>query len=563
MGGSKTIMESKKVSELITMEKLWLNEAIIKFNKKFHKNVLNILNAPAGCGKSTFILEEFLTESYKYVEHLKNTKECYQTDLNKVLYVCDTNMLKSSILQENKDKGITKILEKGDLKKAMEGRSLKKMLNNETGEIKVVTYSTLGWLLQQPGSRYILLNHFKVILMDEMQNLFKYSTSFDTEENGKPYGTVINYLSTIAQKLLLIALSATPERIYSGVRELSMLATIIFSSKELEQIRSYQQKYTIKCNYLINKIKEIGINKKYFDEHKYKVYIYTNTIRMSIKYKKQLEKYGFKAEWLCSINNKTINEDKEIIPTMNEYQLSIRNKLLKDGTLPDDLDVIIVNSGYETGWNLRDERVQYAYIDSKDEDTQIQARNRIRHNIIQLIYTVITDKEGRIFEYGRYRELMWTEETMHNSFLQIELDSKYLGKKLFNHEKYDLVDMYAIIQIDKKEANWKSFQIDLEHNNYVMDKTPKGTYIYTKEEFEKIEKSRREVIKVDELFINWLENEWDKKRIARQDVMDQVDIGIKSFKKLIKSDKIIKYFKDHRYKISAIKDCETIYLMKY
>jgi len=538
---------------------LWLNEAMIKYNKMFHKGVLNILNAPAGCGKSTFIFKEFLEESYKYVEQIKNTKRYYKTNLNKVLYVCDTNMLMSSILQESK--GITKILEKNDLITAMKDKSFEDILNDDIGYVKVITYSAFGWLLKQDASRYIILNHLETIIMDEMHNLFKYANRFDNDENGNPYKTVIEYLPTLIKDILVVSLSATTGRIYSGIRELNLNTNTVFRLDEREKIRRYKEKIKHECKYIINEIKKLCLYKDFIDKHNYKVFIYTNTIRMSKKYKQQLEKYGYKAEWLCSLNHTKVNEDGEIIPIMNEYQLKVRQGLLEKGMLPDDLDVIIVNSGYETGWNLRDERVQLVYIDSTDEDTQIQARNRIRHDILQLVYTAIVDEEGKVLEYNQFREKIFNGIQLKESFLSIKLEEKFLGKKLTKADKDYLVDKYAIVQFDKKEANWKTFKKDLEINNYIVHNTNNGTYIYAKEDFEKINK--KGVVNLAEKLINWLESEWDKKRITCQDVMDILDIGLKSFNKLIQTEAIINYFKEQRYTIGTIKGSKTKYLMKY
>jgi hypothetical protein len=541
-------------------KKLWLNEAMLQFEKKLHKGKLNIINSSAGSGKSTFIFREFLNESYKYVEGLKKTKKIYKANLNKVLYICDTNMLKSSILQENQD--ITKILEKDDLKEAMTSKTFDDLLKNNTGHIKVITYSTLGWLLKQSGSQYIILNYLEVLILDEMQNLFKYANRFDTEENGQVYTTVIKYLPSLVNNMLVVALSATTGRIHSGLREMGVNTNTIFNYDELKEIRKYKEEMKIPCKFLINEVKRIGLAKDFLDKHNYKVFIYTNTIKVSEKYKQQLERYGLKAEWLCSINNTIMNEDGEIIPKMNESQLSIREQLIKYGTLPDDLDVIIVNSGYETGWNLRDERVQVALIDSNDIGTQIQARNRIRHDIVLLTVTEMTDDDGTILEYDQYRNIHRTDNAVSNSFLPIELDEKYLGVKLSNEDKKYLVDRYAIIHLDKQEANWKTFKKDLEMYDYIVDTTNKGTFIYTKEQYNSL-KSKKDVNALNEKFINWINTEWDKKRITCQDVMDMLDIGRKSFDKLITDADIENYLKDNRYKIGTIKGSKTKYLFKY
>lgn len=541
-------------------KKLWLNEAILEFNKKFEKDVLTIINAPAGSGKSTFIFNEFINESYKYV-HLLPHGYSYSFNLDKILYVCDTAMLKSSILKENE--GITKILEKNDLRQAMKSKDFDDLIENNLGEIKVITYSTLGWLLQQEGSRHILLNHIDVFLFDEMHNLFKYASRFDNEDNSKPYGTVIEKLPTLINKSLVVGLSATPDIIYSATRDTIGNITSLFNRKELEQIRTYKNGAVQKCSNMMNEIKRLGIIKGFIEKHNYKIFIYTNTISMSKKYKEQLEKYGYKVEWLCSINNKSVNEDGEVIPTMNKNQLRLREKLLEDGILPDDLDVLIVNGGYETGWNLRDEKVKYVMVDSKDYDTQVQARNRVRQDISFFVYTIITDKEGRIFDYNQYREKVWTGATLGSPYIKIDLDDKYIGKKLTSNDRKYLVDIFGTIHFNKKEATWNTFKKDLEANLYYVHTTSNGIYIFNEEQHEKSKVKKVRGSCMNDKFINFLENEWDKKRITCQDVMDILDIGRKTFDKLIKDEEIIKYFQEKRYKVGTIKNSKTKYLMKY
>lgn len=156
--------------------KLWLNEAMKEFNKKLDRSVLNIMNAPAGSGKSTFIFQEFLRDSKQYVNGLSKN---YIDNLDRVLYVCDTTMLKSSILKDTD--GITKVLEKNDLKQAMKDKTLENIFDGDVGYIKVITYSTLGFLLKNKASRTILLKYYNCIIMDEIHNLIKtkYKIKFD------------------------------------------------------------------------------------------------------------------------------------------------------------------------------------------------------------------------------------------------------------------------------------------------------------------------------------------------------------------------------------------------
>lgn len=80
-------------------KKLRLNEAFKEYEKKFKYNRLNIVNAPPCCGKTSFILGDFLDKTSKYIENpIERDKLSYDLRLSKILYVCDTTMLKDSVI---------------------------------------------------------------------------------------------------------------------------------------------------------------------------------------------------------------------------------------------------------------------------------------------------------------------------------------------------------------------------------------------------------------------------------------------------------------------------------
>ncbi|MCB2300633.1 DEAD/DEAH box helicase family protein [Clostridium tagluense] len=553
--------------------KLWLYEAMLKYEKKFQEGVLNVLNAPAGCGKTTFIFDEFLKNTKEYVNGVTIN---FEYTLNKVLYVCDTSMLQDSVLNENE--GFTKALEKGDLSKAKDDITLKKLLEGEDyGDIKVITYSKLGMLLKNEACKYLILNHFNCIIMDEMHNLFIYANKFDSDDNI--YGTVLECLPSIISKVLTIGVSATPSRISSYAHNTIQTHTI-FTNEELKAIKSFNANY-IQTNDIMNWIKLMPyLKSKHLNE---KIYIYTNTINQSKKYKEFLNNNGFKAEWLCSINNKTEiksiddegNEIVEKIPTMNEYQVSIRAGLLKFGMLPNDLDVLIVNGAYETGWNLKDDSVQTVFVDNTCNDTQIQARNRVRHDIKRFFIKVKTEKnylKDYVVEYCWHLRGYWAEETMNYMVLFPKLKKligeEYIGKKLTNEDKKYLVENFAMKWCSKKSVTWQTFKIDLDLFGFVV-KTFKGknngTYIF-REGQEIIRDSIKEVKKMDgeELIINWLSNRWDKERMPCNEVRDILDFGRKTWNNLIKSKSITDFLNDNRITMKSIKGMgKTLYFKTY
>lgn len=551
---------------------LWLNEAMTKGNKKFYKDVLNILNAPAGSGKTTFIFNEFLNKSYDYVNGIKN-KYTYSLDLDKVLYVCDTNMLKSSVLENNQN--LTKVLGKDELKKAMKGKGLQDLIKGNNGYIKVITYSTLGWLLNQAGARHILFNYYKAIIMDEMHNLFKYANRFDTEEK-KPYGTVINDLKNfIANNVLIIGISATTGRIYNGLRDKGVSTNTIFKHDEFKHIRQLKHEMLHHTNHMMNEIKWIALNYDWFREKKnYKIMIYTNTIQQSEKYKLFLENAGYKVEWLCSINNTTTistiddegKEIVEIVKTMNDYQIELREQLLKTGIIPDELDILIVNGGYETGWNLKDNRIQFVFVDSTEYDTHIQARNRVRHDIKYLCVKERCTCTGEILEYDQYRNDQPTGASISIPLIARYLEEKFIGVKLSADDKKYLVSKYAIRWYDEPTVNWKTFKRDLEKCDFIVKTYKnKGTYIF-KKGYEVKKDSVKEVKRMDNenLIVNWLKNEWDKERIPCNEVRDILDFGRKTWDKIIKSEYFTTFLETNRITMKPIKGMgKTLYFKTY
>ena len=58
----------------MTREKLRLTDAMNKKEKEFEKGVLNILNAPPACGKTTYIFNEFLNNTTKYIKGVEENK---------------------------------------------------------------------------------------------------------------------------------------------------------------------------------------------------------------------------------------------------------------------------------------------------------------------------------------------------------------------------------------------------------------------------------------------------------------------------------------------------------
>ena len=514
----------------MSIKNLRLTDAMKYYEKEFKGGVLNIVNAPPACGKTTFIFNEFLNNTSKYNNKYK---ENYKDKLSKVLYVCDTTMLKDSVLAENEDR--------------IEILTRDVVINQEkaikiytTNKIKVMTYSTLGWFLGNAKSS--IVDRFDIIVADEIHNLFKYCTRYNTKQNdeGKreivegDYAKVIESLYELCKKKLFIAMTGTPNYIHVFNKmycKRKFNTRTIFSDSERNNLFTYNFDPTyVGC--IFSDIKSFNW-KEIIDKTGYKIFIYTKTIRQSEKYKKWFEMNGLKAEWLCSIHNMTENlildettgrEILESTPTMTDYKIAIRNRLLKGvddngdlkGTVPDDLDVLIVNGGYETGWNLYDDRFQFAFIDTTDEDEQRQSRYRIRNDIKFLrCLNKMYDKDGIVLTYDQYGneipmevsvgKFKYRYEYIHEPKMR-ELDNKYLGVKLTSELKEEIKFLYGVKGLFDKEVTWNTIKRDLKKNGYIVKTSSRDTYIF-KEGQETKKDSKRVTNKMDKLIRFLKENE--------------------------------------------------------
>ncbi|MGM9544333.1 MAG: hypothetical protein ACI3T9_05060 [Romboutsia timonensis] len=64
--------------------------------------------------------------------------------------------------------------------------------------------------------------------------------------------------------------------------------------------------------------------------------------------------------------------------------------------------------------------------------------------------------------------------------------------------------------------------------------------------------------------IYWFDNEWDKKRVSINDVRDELDIGVKSWQKVMDSSMLNNYMKTNRITKTKIKGLgNTLYFKKY
>lgn len=455
-------------------EKLWLNEAMDKYNKKFKKGHLNIINSPAGSGKTSFIFKHFIEKHKQYgVEKLR---------LNKIIYLCDTSNMVRKICKNNSCREYDS--------KTMDLRIIKS--DNALGtmnKITVMTYAMLGNLLRYTDNKEAIFNS-DIIIFDEVHQIISYSYKFDSE-NDKIYENVLDIISRLKNKCFCIGLSATvDEYIEYRLNAKNCDCNLIFNYEELQTIKRYnfEPKYT---NNTFNIVKEYSF-RDIFNKNE-KLLIYTPKIQTAIMYKEYLNKAGIKCEWICSPNAYMINQNEEKIPRMNDYQENIRQELVDKGELADEsIQCLIINAACETSIDFNDEKCEFQHVIINDINmrTQIQSRNRLRHDIKELYVLAKYAYDGelirRITYEGKYRNIEKFHEVLYKTNLSKYIDDKYINKKLTKDMKRELTYKYGVINYNNKRLTFKSLQKDIEESGiFKVYKNNNGIWIFRIEELKK------------------------------------------------------------------------------
>lgn len=226
----------------------------------------------------------------------------------------------------------------------------------------------------------------------------------------------------------------------------------VLSKDAKKQLKSYETENELYVGNIGNMVKTLCIN---YDDYvqkikNTKILLFTKRISTQKKFKDMLLEAGYKAEYLCSKNRLETQAQKDL-----------RKYIIDNKEYPDNLDILIINEAYDTGWNLKSKCVKMVLIDSKNKTDIKQVRGRVRDDISILISVRNTGDN---------------DET-----LKFTLPSKYIGEKLAKETKDYLVKKYATIKCNNI-CNWQTFKDDLDVNGYVVETTKNGSIIYNKDD---------------------------------------------------------------------------------
>lgn len=322
---------------------------------KFHRGVYNIIDCGTRTGKTYWAV---------------NNLQAYTRDgqLNRVLYLVDTNALKDSILNDYGDTC-------ADADMFWENPS---SWGEHVNKIGVMCYQSLG--SRSLYGNLSFLDNVDVICWDECDSIFDFATAAfakarrtDFARKDKSNAEILSIIQDYSSKkeymplvllgawegiinenrILCIGLSASPER------AMIFYSSLVSASNQGKLEAGYRMAQDI---YFTNILEHI---KKLQPDPSRGYWCYSPFIEPNQKIVAAAEAQGFKAIELHSLNN----ADKP----MNEEQTRVYNCIVATGMVPLEYDFVVVNKALARGINIIDKRFDSVIIDSYDNTDRIQA----------------------------------------------------------------------------------------------------------------------------------------------------------------------------------------------
>lgn len=358
------------------------------------RNKLNIIHAPTGSGKTYFALQ--------YIPTLVDNPH------HNILYLIDTTNGKKQIVSN-----YNAITESRDWQGLVMGTVLD--FENEDRPV-VITYARLGYILEKYPEFY---NIFSYIICDELPSLIKFQ-SFSPKPNC--HSKALEGLKTAVRysTATVIALTATPDTLaqYFGGSYL-----VPIDQRELIQ---YAVKNTVQFHTLDDVLFQVSPDSVGL--------CYVSRISQMIEFCQKAQQQGFSPIAIWSINNTD--------HPMTEEQLSVRESILSNYTIPPEYNLLIINSSSETSIKIKSP-VDYVVVHSTNSDTQIQVRGRVNNDL------------DTLFLPGK-------------SIPNLQVPNDYLGEKLFTQQKNQLIRILNVRNNNNRLYGWPTVKQYLIDNDYVI-----------------------------------------------------------------------------------------------
>lgn len=403
-------------------KKRYLSE-IIEENKPEWKNS-NLILAPVGSGKSHLIENVLIPKNYN----------------KKIIYLTSNTALKDSLCPP--DNNMRKLLADKGSSKGFYTSENKKSFGDVPYSVHVMTYSEFGERIINPNTTF--LRGIGLIFGDEIHSLPKY---FEYDNSYK-LGLALNWLFSKHDNIVKYFFTATNESIdLLEKRNPGFTKHLtIYNYLETEDIMKYVANSTHYISHIVQIRSHLRAKKESFDYHNLKALAFTKLIKDQLKIEEIAKSEGFKPISLWSINN--------VDNKMNEEQIRVRDYVLNTGLIPSEYNMLIINGSMQEGWNLHDDKLSLAIINTTDVTEQIQSLGRVRRDIDYVI------------------KKTHDEELLKST---VQIPNKYLNVKLTKTDKDELAEELSIENSSGRIKKWRSLKKDIEDSGYNIEET----FIYT------------------------------------------------------------------------------------
>ena len=332
-----------------------VTDLYVKKQLEFKRGQYNIIDCDTRTGKT-----------YWAVNNLKHF--CRDEQLNRILFLVDTNSLKDSILADYPDFCCS----------ADEWWVSRSIWGEQTDKIGIMCYQAFGMKMMRGETDFI--QEIDCICWDECDSIFDFAasafakarrTDFAREEVSNEeilaviqrYSTKKDYMPLILlgewerivnqSRVMCIGLSATPERAKM------FYDSLIHSANQGRLENAYHAAADVFFHNLQEHIKKLAPmpGRGYW--------CYSPFIKANQSVVELANSMGFHAIELHSSNNNDY--------PMTEEQKRTAEIILTTGMVPIEYDFVIVNRAFARGFNIRDRRFDIVIVDSCDETDRKQA----------------------------------------------------------------------------------------------------------------------------------------------------------------------------------------------
>ena len=359
------------------------------------KDKLNIIKAPTGSGKTYFALTHI--------------PALVKDAVHNVVFLIDTINGKEQILRNYN--AISEYY--GWAKEADENG----MWFDDDNNVVILTYAKYGSLSQRYTDFHA---NFDYIICDELPSLIKFQ-HFSPRPNLHSVALMMLKSAVRNDRTTVIGMSATPRKMKEEFEGYYFELPI-----DQTELLHYDVEEIIPIRNLLSLLSGL-------DPTETGIY-YTLRITTMIEVENIAKELGLRAISIWSTKNQKHQ--------MTEEQLSVRESILKDYTIPKGYNLLIINSSSETSIKIKSP-VDYVIVNSTNDDTQVQVRGRV-NNDLKRLYIPATSTDP------------------------IEVPEKFLGIRLFYQDRIELCEIINLKNRYNRQYKWTTIRSLLIDSDYIL-----------------------------------------------------------------------------------------------